>query len=55
MAKLLSEDKKKERVRTCMEFVAAVDRHSMGMLDNIVMIDETMVSYHTPKMKKQPK
>ncbi len=38
-----------------MEFVAAVDRHSMAMLDNIVMIDEMMFYYHTPKMKKQPK
>jgi histone-lysine N-methyltransferase SETMAR len=51
--KLLSEDHKKERVRICTEFVAAVHRRSMAMMDNIVMMDETMVSYHTPQTKRQ--
>jgi histone-lysine N-methyltransferase SETMAR len=53
--KLLDEDQKLERVRTCTEFVAAVQRRSMAMLDCIVTMDETMVSYHTPETKKQSK
>jgi histone-lysine N-methyltransferase SETMAR len=53
--KLLSDDQKKERVRTCTEFVAAVNRRSMAMLDRIVTMDETMVSYHTPETKKASK
>ena len=53
--KLLSDDQKEERVRTSTEFVAAVNRRSMAMLDNIVTMDETMVSYHTPETKKQSK
>jgi histone-lysine N-methyltransferase SETMAR len=55
LPKLLSEDQKKKRVRICTEFVAAVRRGSMAMLDNIVMMDETMVSYHTPKAERQLK
>jgi len=53
--KLLSVEQKAERVRTCTEFIAAVHRRSMAMLDNIVTMDETMVSYHTPETKKQSK
>jgi hypothetical protein len=53
--KLLSEDQKKERVRICMEFFAAIHRRFMAMLDNIVTMDETMVSYHTPQTKRQSK
>jgi hypothetical protein len=30
-------------------------RHSMAMLDNIVMMDETMVSDHMPQTKRQLK
>ncbi len=51
--KLLSADQKEERVRTCSAFIAAVQRRSMAMLDNIVTMDETMVCYHTPATKKQ--
>ncbi len=53
--KLLNEDQKQERVRTCKEFIATVQRHSMAMLDCIGTMDETMVSYHTPETKKQSK
>jgi hypothetical protein len=53
--KLLSDDQRKERVRTCTEFVAAINRRSMAMLDRIVTMDETMVSYHTPETKKASK
>jgi hypothetical protein len=51
---LLSEDQKKERVQTWTEFVAAIIRCSMAMLDNIVTMDKTMVSYHTPETKSNP-
>jgi hypothetical protein len=51
--KLLSESHKKEWVRICMDFVAAIHCPSMAMLDNIVMMDETMVSYHMPQTKRQ--
>ncbi len=53
--KLLSPEQKEERVRICTEFVAAVDHSSMAMLDQIITIDETMVSYHTPQTKRQSK
>jgi transposase len=53
--KLLSPEQKEERVQICSEFVAAVNRSSMTMLDQIIMMDETMVSYHTPQMKRQSK
>jgi len=53
--KLLSADQKNERVRICRDFVAAVHRRSLHMLDCIVTMDETMVSYHTPETKKQSK
>jgi histone-lysine N-methyltransferase SETMAR len=53
--KLLSDDQKQERVRICSEFVAAIHRRSKSMLDCIVTMDETMVSYHTPETKKQSK
>jgi hypothetical protein len=52
--KLLSQDQKDQRVENCSEFIAAVHRH-FAMLDNIVTMDETMVSYHTPETKKQSK
>jgi histone-lysine N-methyltransferase SETMAR len=53
--KLLSDQQKEERVRTCEAFVAAVQRRSLSMLDEIVTMDETMVSFHTPETKKQSK
>jgi hypothetical protein len=36
-----------------MEFFAAINCCSMAILDNIVTMDKTMVSYHTPETKKQ--
>ena len=53
--KLLSEAQKQERVRVCSQFVTAVHRKSLAMLDDIVTMDETMVSFHTPETKKQSK
>jgi hypothetical protein len=51
--KLLSPEQKEERVRITTEFVMAVNRSSMTMLDQIITMDETMVSYHTPQTKRQ--
>jgi hypothetical protein len=53
LPKLLSKEQKLERVRTCWDFVAAVQHRSMSMLEDIVTMDETMVCYHTPETKKQ--
>jgi histone-lysine N-methyltransferase SETMAR len=53
--KLLSEEQKQERIRVCSDLIAAVHRRSKVMLDAIVTMDETMVSYHTPETKKQSK
>jgi hypothetical protein len=53
--KVLSQDQKDQRVKNCSEFVAAVHSHSLAMLDNIITMDETMVSCHTPETKKQSK
>jgi predicted component of type VI protein secretion system len=69
--KLLSENQKKERVRTgkeftartckefvaraCKEFLATVNCPSLVMLENIMTMSETMPSYHMPEMKKQSK
>ncbi len=55
VAKLLSSEQKDESVQICSEFVAAVDRSSMTMLDQIITMEETMVSYHTPQTKRQSK
>jgi hypothetical protein len=51
--KLLNDEQKQQHVEVCSEFVAAAYRHSLAMLDFIVTMDETMVCYHTPQMKKQ--
>jgi hypothetical protein len=53
--KLLSEEQKQERIRVCSDFIAAVHRRPKAMLDAIVTMDETMVSYHTSETKKQSK
>jgi hypothetical protein len=39
--------------RSVSEFVKAVHRHSLAMLDSIVTMDKIMVCYHTPQSKKQ--
>jgi histone-lysine N-methyltransferase SETMAR len=53
--KLLSEEQKQERIRVCSDFITAEHHRSKAMLDAIVTMDETMVSYHTPETKKQSK
>jgi hypothetical protein len=47
--KLFRDNMKKERVTT-KEFLKVVRRHSMAMLDNIVTMDESVVSFHTPEI-----
>jgi histone-lysine N-methyltransferase SETMAR len=44
---------KKERVRMSELFLAMVRCCSMSILDNIVTIDESAVSFHTPETKQQ--
>ncbi len=51
--KLLNDEQKQQHVEACSEFVKAVLRHSLAMLDSIVTMDETMVCYHMPQSKKQ--
>ncbi len=51
--KLLTEEMKTERVRTSKLFLAMVRRHSMSLLDNIVTMDKSAVSFHTPETKQQ--
>jgi histone-lysine N-methyltransferase SETMAR len=51
--KLLTEEMKKERVRTSELFLAMVRRRSMSLLDNIVTMDESAVSFHILETKQQ--
>jgi hypothetical protein len=53
--KLLSEDQKKERMRSCNSFIGMLQKKSLSMLDQIVTMDESAVSFHTPETKKQSK
>jgi histone-lysine N-methyltransferase SETMAR len=46
---------KNERVRTCGAFMSLLRHHSMAMLDRIVTMDESAVSFHTPQTKQQSK
>ena len=53
--KLLTDAQKEQRVLSSNKFIAAVYRRSLAMLDNIITMDETMVSFHTPETKRQSK
>ena len=53
--KLLSKEQKEENMRICTEFIAAVSRCSMVMLDYSMKIDETIMCCHTPETKEQSK
>jgi histone-lysine N-methyltransferase SETMAR len=55
MPKRFSMEQKEERVRISSEFIAAVNHSFMTMLDQIITMDETMVSYHTHQTKRQSK
>jgi histone-lysine N-methyltransferase SETMAR len=53
VSKLLTDEMKKERVRTSELFLVMIGRRSMSLLDNIVTMDELAVSFHTPETKQQ--
>jgi AraC-like DNA-binding protein len=53
--KLLSKDQKQQRVEKSQDFVKLVQRRSMAVLNNIVTMDESAVSFHTPETKQQSK
>jgi len=53
--KLLSQEQKEERVRTSTAFVNLVQTQSKAVLRNIITMDETAVSMHTPETKNQSK
>ncbi len=55
MLKLLSQVQKAERVRISQVFVDAVERSRLSMLDHIITMDETLVSYSTPETKRMSK
>jgi hypothetical protein len=46
---------KNKSVRICEAFMSLLRRHSMAMLDRIVTMDESAVSFHTPQTKQQSK
>ncbi len=49
--KLLSSDQKEERVKRSKDFLQLLRQRSLAVLDNIVTMDESAVSLHTPEMK----
>jgi hypothetical protein len=53
--KLLSSEQKKERVASSRDFLALLRRHSLALLNNIVTMDESAVSFHTPETKRASK
>ncbi len=53
--KLLSQVQKEDCVRISQEFVDAVERSGLSMLDRIITMDETLVSYFTPETKRMSK
>jgi hypothetical protein len=53
--KLLNQEMKNERARICEAFLALLHCHSIAMLDRIVTMDESAVSFHIPQTKQQSK
>ena len=53
--KLLSQEQKQARVESSMAFVKMVERKGLEVLNKIVTMDESSVSFHTPATKKQSK
>ncbi len=51
--KLLSSEQKTERVDCSNAFLDLIRRQSLAVLNNIVTMDESAVSFHTPETKKQ--
>ena len=53
--RLLSEEQKMERTRCSELVINMVQKGSLGILDKIVTMDESAVSFHTPESKKNSK
>jgi hypothetical protein len=53
--KLVSQVQKEECVRISNNFVAAIERSGLSILDNIFTMDKTMISYYTPETKRMSK
>ncbi len=53
--KLLKSAHKEERSQTCEKFLAMIRNSSIAMLDSIVTMDESAVSFNTPEYKMQSK
>ena len=52
---LKNDSRRRSRSKSARIFFAAFNHLSKAMLGNIVIMDETTVCYHNPKMKKQSK
>ena len=52
---LKNDGRRRSRSKSARIFFAAFNHLSKAMLGNIVIMDETTVCYHNPKMKKQSK
>jgi histone-lysine N-methyltransferase SETMAR len=53
--KLLTEDQKKDRVEKCNGLLQLVWTEGLGVLDRIVTMDKSAVSFHMPETKRQSK
>jgi hypothetical protein len=53
--KLLTTAQKDERVQWSEDFLQLLWKHSLAALNNIVTMDESAVSFHTPETKRQSK
>ncbi len=53
--KLLTTAQKDERVQRSEDFLQLLRKHSLAALNNIVTMDESAVSLHTPETKRQSK
>ena len=53
--RLLTEDQKMARIRSSQQFVKMVQTGPMDILDRIVTMDESSVSFHTPESKRNSK
>jgi hypothetical protein len=53
--KMLSSEQKEERVASSGDFLALLWRHSLVLQKNIVTMDKSAVSFHTPETKRASK
>ncbi len=53
--KLLSSEQKEERVAFSGDFLALLWQHSLALLNNIVTMDESVISFHTLETKRASK